>query len=394
MFERAIKPVIATRLQQFPVVLLVGPRQSGKTTLLEQFFSSYHYINLESPEQLDRMKLDPKTMLTTHDGVGLIIDEAQHYPELCSYIQVLVDHAKRKGQFILSGSQNFLLNEQIAQSLAGRVGVLELLPLSFKEYQTHSDLEPLSIWSWLYQGGYPRPYQDHIPIKIWMDNYVRTYLERDVRSLLKVRDLNLFQRFLKLCAGRHGQLLNTSQLAIDCGISHTTVMQWLSILEASYLIFRLPPYHQNFNKRVIKSPKLYFYDSGLVCYLLGIDSPEHLSLHVSRGAIFEGYVLSELKKYFANRGLSQALYFWRDSYGDEIDCVMECQGKLLGFEIKSTSTFRADLLKGLKKWQTISQSDAAQIKLIYAGDQGFQISGVDIIPWNTINDFFDSNNHT
>lgn len=384
MFQRTIRFVLQERLTQFPIVALTGPRQSGKTTLLESLVDGFDYINLEAPDQLERIRLDPRGTLHVKRGRRLIIDEAQNYPEIFSYIQVHVDEVKQKGQFILSGSQNFLLNQHITQSLAGRTGLLELLPLTYQEYQTHPDQQSLSLWAWLYQGTYPRPYQDNIPAKVWAANYVKTYLERDVRDLLKVHDLNLFQRFLRLCAGRHGQLLNLSQLAIDCGISHTTVLQWLSVLEASYLIFRLSPYHENFNKRLIKSAKLYFYDPGLVCYLLGIDSADHLSIHTSRGAIFEGYILSEIQKFFFNRGETKPLYFWRDNHGNEIDCLIEHEGRLTAIEIKSTMTLRADLLRGLRQWQKISGVAVENCKLIYAGEKNERFMQMEVLSWKEV----------
>lgn len=384
MFTREIKKILLERLEQFSIVVLMGPRQSGKTTLLE-YLEGYEYINLESPDQLQLMQQDPKGQLMYKSPKGIIIDEAQNFSELFSYIQVISDSHKKKGEFILSGSQNFTLNQYITQSLAGRAGILELLPLTYPEYLSSPAHEPLSVWEWLYGGGYPRPYQENIPVKVWMDNYVRTYLERDVRNLLNVRDLTLFQRFLRLCAGRHGQLLNISQLSIDCGISHTTVMHWISLLEASYLIFRLQPYHENFNKRLTKSPKLYFYDSGLVCYLLGIDSPEHLSLHVSRGAIFEGYVISELYRYFYNHNESPRIFFWRDSNGNEIDCLIEYKGKLAAIEIKSSMTLAPHLFKSLKKWQPLSGISETDCHLVYTGESYSKtVNGMNVFSWNEI----------
>lgn len=383
-FKRKIMAVLKQRLMQFPVAVLVGPRQSGKTTLLEGLNQQYDYTNLESPDELERLQIDPRGILSRRRKHGLIIDEAQKYPDAFSYIQTITDKNKKKGEFILSGSQNFLLNQQITQSLAGRAALLELLPLTYDEYLTHKNMQPLDVWTWLFQGGYPRPYQDDIPTRVWMDTYIRTYLERDVRDLLQIKDLNLFQKFLRLCAGRHGQLFNASQVAIDCGISHTTVSHWLSILEASYIVFRLQPYHNNFNKRLTKTPKLYFYDSGLVCYLLGITSPDQLNIHAMRGAIFEGYVISEIKKNIFNKGESNTLYFWRDSNGVEIDCIYENKGKTLAIEVKSTTTIRKDLFKQLQTWQKISNTSANCSCLVYAGDDSDELLGMPIVPWNGI----------
>ena len=388
MFKRTMHTILLERLTQFPVVALTGPRQSGKTTLLKTSCPDYDYLNLESPVVYDRVSADPEGVLSKHYEKGLIIDEAQKLPELFSYVQVISDEREQVGNFILSGSQNFLLSQQITQSLAGRAGILELLPLTYAEYASTPDVKSQDVWQWLYQGAYPRPYQAHIPVDVWLDSYVQTYLERDVRDLLHVKNIEVFRKFLRLCAGRHGQLLNMSQLSIDCGISHTTLTHWLGILEASYIIFRLPPYYNNFNKRLVKSPKLYFYDSGLVCYLLGIDSQNHLSVHSARGAIFEGYVISEIKKYFLNKGRSQKLYFWRDNNGNEVDCLIEYQGKLHAIEIKSTATCRLDLLKGLQRWERQISADA-NLSLVYAGDKQEQLGSVDIVPWLSIASLFD-----
>ncbi len=244
------------------------------------------------------------------------------------------------------------------------------------------------MWEWLYHGGYPRPYQDRIPIDVWMDSYIQTYLERDVRDLLAVHNLDLFKQFLKLCAGRHGQVLNVQQLAIDAGISRSTAKQWLSILESSYILFQLPPYYKNFSKRLIKSPKLYFYDSGLVSHLLGVESAEHLSIHSARGVIFEGYVISEIKKHFVNQGKSKALYFWRDNNGVEVDCLIERGDTLLAIEIKSSETYRADLLKALFKWQH-SVDQKTELAMVYAGDTFVENAKVSVTSWRDIHLLFE-----
>lgn len=383
MFKRKIHNVLLKRIRQFPVIALTGPRQSGKTTLLKNSCQGYDYINLESPDSFALMQNDPKHILTQERPSGLIIDEAQKFPELFSYIQEISDTSNQTGQFILSGSQNFLLNEQITQSLAGRVGLLELLPLTYQEYLANPISPKLSVWDWLFLGGYPRPYQNNIPINVWAASYVQTYIERDVRMLLNIRDLTKFQNFLKLCAGRHGQLLNLVELATDCGISSETANHWLSILEASYIVFRLPPYYKNFSKRLIKSKKLYFYDSSLVCYLLGIESSNHLSIHAMRGAIFEGYVLSEIKKLFLNEGQSKPLYFWRDSNGIEVDCLIENKGKLHAIEIKSTSTYRNDLIKNLKKLENYADQPYEKY-LIYTGTPSPPSKNLNILGWENL----------
>lgn len=389
MFQRAIYPTLMSRLKQFPIAVLTGPRQSGKTTLLKTKCAGYDYINLESPDAMALMTQDPKAILNQRYKEGLIIDEAQKFPDLFSYIQVISDEASKKGQFILSGSQNFLLNEKITQSLAGRAAILELLPLTYQEYLSNAEFSTLHVWEWLYQGGYPRPYQDSIPINVWADSYIQTYVERDVRTLLGVKDLMKFHLFLRLCAGRHGQILNYTEIGNDCGVSSETVHHWIGILEASYIVFRLPPFYKNYSKRLVKSPKLYFYDSGLVCYLLGIDSPKHLSIHASRGAIFEGYVISTIRKYFLNQGVKKQLYFWRDSNGVELDCLFELEGFLHAIEIKSTSTFQKHLLKSFKSWEKVIDMPY-QKYLIYTGESKQVLDDIQIVSWNELSAFLDS----
>lgn len=381
MFHRAIGSALLAASQSFPAILLTGPRQSGKTTLLKMLFPEYDYINLEAPDTLLRLKSDPRGFLTS-DKKYWIIDEAQNFPALFSYLQEAIDNKPMKGRFILSGSQNFLLNEKISQTLAGRVAIFELLPLSYQEYSSNPELPPLSLWSYLYQGGYPRPYHEHLNPSVWYNSYIRTYLERDVRSLLNVRDLSLFQLFLKLCAGRHAQLLNLNSLANECGISQTTAMHWLSILEASYIIFLLKPHHQNFNKRLVKTKKLYFYDSAIVCHLLGIESAEHLKMHSHRGAIFEGFILAEILKFYYAQGKIPPLYFWRDHLGIEVDALLEKENKLIAIEIKSTTTFTPDILTELNKWQKIVGTSLKESFLVYGGDENFQYEKINVISWS------------
>ncbi len=381
MFERSISDFLLKTAKSFPATLLTGPRQSGKTTLLKQLFPDYSYINLEAPDSLLRLRNDPRSFLSTNKKPW-IIDEAQHFPELFSYLQEEMDKTPQPGRFILSGSQNFLLNEKISQTLTGRVAVLELFPLSYSEYLSNTSVATQTLWEHLYLGSYPRPYHEHLDSTVWYNSYIRTYLERDVRSLIQVRELTTFQLFLRLCAGRHGQLLNLSALANDCGISQTTATHWLSILETSYILYQLKPHHQNFNKRLVKTPKLYFYESALVCHLLGIESPEHLQTHAQRGAIFEGFVLAEIIKFYAAKGKTAPLYFWRDHLGTEVDALLEAGSNLFSIEIKSTATFSENLLSGLKKWQKIAGEKARGSFLVYGGQESFRYSDSEIVAWD------------
>jgi uncharacterized protein len=378
LIKRDISITLDQCINSFPVTVLTGPRQSGKTTLLRSKYPDYQYISLESPDNLLRVKQDPHGLLDHIQGKGLIIDEAQQYPELFSYIQTKVDEPDFHLPIVISGSQNFLLLDTVSQSLAGRAAILELLPLSLNEIAASSSTH-IKLNDFLYHGGYPRPYTEKLDRKIWFNSYIKTYIERDVRALINIKDLAKFQLFLQLCAGRHGQLLNMSALSIECGISHTTVNEWISLLEASYIIYRLRPFHKNFNKRVTKSAKLYFYDSGLVCHLLGIDTTETLRLHPYRGAIFEGAIITEFVKRYFSTGQKAPLYFWRDSAGHEVDLLVESGGTLKSYEIKSGETYRPELLKGLKKWQKISGDQRCY--LIYAGKESFIVNNIQIESW-------------
>lgn len=390
LFQRAISSTLKKCVTSFPVTVLTGPRQSGKTTLLKTLFPDYYYISLEDPDSLARVKADTRGFLNSQEKC--IIDEAQQDPELFSYLQSHVDRINKPGMIILSGSQNFLLAEKISQSLAGRAAILELLPLSYDEYLTHPEAKPTSVWNFIYHGGFPRPYQQHLDSHIWYSSYIRTYLERDVRSLINVRDLTQFQLFLKHCAGFHGQLLNLSAIAQACGISQTTATEWLSILEASYITYRLRPHYRNFKKRLVKSPKLYFYDSAIVSMLLGIESPEHLQLHASRGAIFEGFVLSEIIKTYLAKGEQAPIYFWRDHIGTEIDALLDHSEHLIGIEIKSGTTITPSYFSALKRWQKISKEINSRLYLIYTGNEKYQHENIQILPWSDVKEC--SNNQT
>ena len=260
------------------------------------------------------------------------------------------------------------------------MAIFELLPLAYLEYMTDPNKKAYGVWDLLYRGWYPRPYHEHLNIELWYKSYIRTYLERDVRSMVNIKDLSKFQLFLKLCAGRHGQLLNLSDLGQSCGISQPTANEWLTLLEASYIIFRLQPYYKNFNKRLVKTPKLYFYDSAIVCQLLGIESAEHLQMHASRGAIFEGFIIAEIMKLYLAKAKTAPIYFWRDHSGLEIDIILEHADQLLAIEVKSGMTIHSDFLKTLKEWRKIS--DSKNSWLIYSGEKNMELNDIKIYPWN------------
>lgn len=397
MIPRALETVLNDVARQYPVVTLTGPRQSGKTTLVREAFPRHAYASLEEPDVREYALADPRGFLGQFAD-SVILDEVQRAPDLFSYIQSLVDRDDVPGRYILSGSQNFLLLRSIGQSLAGRSAVLHLLPLSLAELEGRQpfSLEALGkeipesresspdFMDVLFRGFYPRIHDKGLDPSTWHSGYYQTYIERDVREVLNVGDLEAFGRFVRLCAGRNGQLLNLSSLANDCGITHTTARRWISILEASFLVLLLRPYHANFGKRLIKSPKLYFLDTGLLCYLLRIQSPEDLRLHGSRGAIFESFVVADLLKNFLNRGREADLYFWRDSTGHEIDVVIDRGRERVAVEIKSAQTVAEDFFAGIDFWRKLVGDPEAPSALIYGGSRSFRRSGVAVQSWSTL----------
>jgi len=378
MIHRSISATIQRLAAGFPVVVLTGPRQSGKTTLVKAIFPDKPYISLENPDIRLFANEDPRGFLARYPE-GAILDEVQRAPELLSYIQGIVDEQRMAGRYILTGSQNFALSRQVSQSLAGRAGIAQLLQLSGRGLAAEKLLST-GLVGWLFVGGYPALYSTEVSPSDWFASYVATYLERDVRDLTSVRDLITFQRFLRLCAARTGQLLNLSSLAIDCGIAQSTATAWLSILEASYIVFRLTPHFANFGKRLVKTPKLYFHDTGLAAFLLGIQTPEQLATHSSRGALFETMVVAEYLRERWNRGAASNLYFWRDSSGNEVDLLLDEAGTLYPVEIKSGQTVAADMFKTLKKWQTISGSTAEPC-LVFGGEGAYLRSAVRVRGW-------------
>ena len=387
MIIRRASATLATLARGYPVVAITGPRQSGKTTLAKAQFPDKPYVSLEDPDTRAYVDEDARGFLGRYAN-GAVIDEVQRCPALFSYLQTQVDHDGRMGQFVLTGSQQFGLLSHITQTLAGRVGLVQLLPFSLRELQDAA--APIdSIDELLWRGLYPPIHDRGLAPEQWFANYVMTYLERDLRQIIELRNLSLFQRFLKLCAARCGQLLNMSSLANDCGVTHKTIGAWLSVLEASYVVFMLQPHHQNFGKRLVKTPKLYFHDTGLAAHLMGIRDAAHLSIHSARGALFENFVISELQKNRFNQGLASNLYFWRNNTGEEVDVLIEQGETLMPVEIKSGQTFNPDFLTGLHKWARYAGPVAQPAHLVYGGDGNMNRSGVSVHSWRELQPLLD-----
>ncbi|MHB8090053.1 MAG: ATP-binding protein [Syntrophales bacterium] len=382
MIPRTAQKTILRMAEGFPIVAITGPRQSGKTTLAKLTFPEKPYLSLEDPDVRDMAESDPRGLLASFPK-GVILDEAQRAPQLFSYLQTKVDEQIVPGMFVLTGSQQFGLMTGIAQSLAGRVGLIHLLPFSVNELSSVRQL-PGSLDELLVRGLYPPLYDHNILPVDWFSGYIATYIERDARQLINVRDLSAFQRFVKMCAARTGQILNLSSLASDCGITHNTAASWISVLEASYLIHLLRPHHRNFNKRLIKAPKLYFLDVGLAAGLLGIHTPEQLIFHAQRGAIFETFIIAEFLKNRFNQGLPSNLYYWRDSKGLEIDLLLEDGEKLHAIEIKSGQTIASDFFHSLKLWGKLAGQTDLPAWLIYGGDKALINENISVVPWRNI----------
>lgn len=380
MYVRAVKPVLERFATLYPIVGITGPRQSGKTTLAKAVFPHLPYVSLENLDIRSQAYHDPRSFLSQYEQ-GAIFDEVQHVPELLSYLQGVVDNSPQKGRYVLTGSQNFTLNHHITQSLSGRIGMTTLLPLSLAELDM-----PNEATTAVFSGGYPALHSLNMHPLEFYPSYIQTYIERDVRQLKNIENMGRFQTFLKLCAGRVGQLLNISSLAQDTGISHTTARQWLTVLEASYLIFLLQPFHQNFNKRLVKMPKLYFYDTGLACTLLGLEKASQCDTHYLKGALFENLVILEILKQRLNRGLPPNLYFWRDLTGHEVDVIAEWGGEIHAIEIKASSTFQTDYVKNIRYFSALSNTST--LHLVYSGNQEGQFSGVNLIPLKKMNTMF------
>ena len=366
MIPRTLEAVLRERAAQYPVVTLTGPRQSGKTTLCRAAFSQKPYINLESPDIREFARNDPRGFLASYPD-GAILDEIQRTPELPSYLQPVIDDSGAPGQFILTGSQQFEVMTNIGQSLAGRTALLKLLPLSIKEL---CDAEiNMEIDELLLTGFYPRIYDVGLKPSEVLGDYIETYVERDIRQLISIKDLALFQKFVRLCAGRVGQLLNLQSLGNDVGVSHTTARSWLTLLQAGYVVFLLQPWHKNIAKRQIKSPKLYFYDVGLASWLLGAEDERHVKYHPLRGNLFENLVIIEALKYRYHRGERSNLYFWRDGKGNEVDLLVEHGPDIAPVEIKSGATINDDYFKGLHTFTGKLSRQPKTSALVYAGTE-------------------------
>jgi predicted AAA+ superfamily ATPase len=388
MVPRTLRRKLIHLARRFPVVTVTGPRQSGKTTLCRMAFPSKAYVSLEAPDVRAYAHADPRGFLATYAS-GAILDEIQRAPDLLSYLQGEVDARPVAGRFILTGSANLALLHGVAQSLAGRTAVLTLLPLGHDEVVRFPD-PPGDLLSVLWQGGYPAIFDQHPAPGDWLGSYVATYVERDVRQVLNVTDLLAFQNFLRLCAGRTAQLLNCSALAADAGITHNTARAWLSVLEASYIVFRLPALHLNIRKRLVKAPKLHFYDTGLLCYLLGINNAEQLRRHPLRGAVFETWVVSEILKARLHRGLPASLSFYRDRKGQEIDAVLERGDAVVAIEAKSGQTVAKDFFPPLARFSemTSQRQDGERVVTVvaYGGERSEHRGSCRVLPWNRLKD--------
>ena len=386
MITRTLEKKLHELAGYYPAVVVTGPRQSGKTTLCRMAYPDKPYVSLEALDIRDFAHSDPRGFLAEYAG-GAIIDEIQHAPELFTYLQSDIDARPDPGRFILTGSQHFGLSQSIAQSLAGRCGILVLLPPSLEELSAFPSA-PADLFPLLWQGAYPRIYDRGIPASQWLADYTATYVQRDVRQVINVGDLQAFSGFLKLCAGRTAQEINLSKLGSDAGVSHNTARSWLSVMETSYIIHRLPAWHTNIRKQVVKAPKLHFFDSGLVCYLLGIREPEQFRLHPLRGAIFESWVVSEIYKSSVHSGLQPSLFHYREARGPEIDLLIEHGEELELVEIKSGATTSSDFFKNLKRFSDrmkgAGKKRPIRSHVVYGGDDSQQRSDAQVLSWRHI----------
>lgn len=388
MIHREIETEVLKAVDKMPVICITGPRQSGKTTLVKHLFPSYKYYNLEFPEHRQFAQNDANGFLKELES-GIIIDEIQRVPELLSSIQYFVDENKIKGRVIITGSQNILLMQSVSQTLAGRVALFTLLPFSISELQNTSYKEK-HYEDYLVKSFYPRIYDQNLDVNSWLQDYTNTYIERDVRQITAVKDLSLFNNFIQLCAGHTGQIINYSTFSNNLSVDVKTIKAWLSILETSYIIYLQAPYFENFNKRVIKSPRLFFYDTGLACNLLGIRNKDNFNTHYLKGGLFESFIISELHKYIFNHKLNGKVYFFRDSNGNEVDVILEYSGVLKAIEIKSGKTIIPDFFKGLRYLDKAFKEIKFEKYLVYGGDNLQHRSQEQVLGWKHISNIFET----
>lgn len=381
MLQREIISAINLLVDKYPIIAVTGPRQSGKTTLLKYMFPEYRYVSLENPDVRSFAATDPNGFLKEYSEY-VIFDEVQRVPSLFSYLQTKVDESKLMGQFILSGSQNFHLVQNITQSLAGRVAIFKLLPFDLQELNGAGLLQENYAEN-LVKGFYPAIFDREIPSKIFYSNYVQTYIQRDVSEIIAIKDMRLFQNFISLCATRAGQLLNLSSLARQCGITQPTAKAWLSALESSYILFLLPPYYKNFSKRIVKTPKLYFYDTGLLCYLLKLDNVEQIQLSDFKGALFENMMIAEYVKRMNHCNQLNDIWFWRDVSGNEVDLIIQAGQTQEAVEFKATQTIMPNLFKGLNHYEQISEKTNLNKYLVYGGKESQKRTAATIVSWRS-----------
>lgn len=388
MILRTAGEKIQTLASGFPAVVVTGPRQSGKTTLVKHLFPDKPYLLLEDPNTRRFAEEDPRSFLAQYQDSGAIIDEAQYVPELFSYLQGILDKSNNPGRFILTGSQNFFMMAKISQSLAGRIGIIRLLPLSMNEL-VQAGLQYDRYEEYLYRGFYPRLYNSSILPTDFYSSYVQTYLERDLRQLKQVHNLSTFHTFLKMCANRIGQIVNFTSLGVDCGISHNTAKEWISLLETSGIVFLIKTHHKNYNKRLVQMPKLYFSDSGLAAYLADIKSADEIVAHPLKGGLFETCIIGEFLKYRYNRGLESNLFFWRDKTGHEIDCIIEkSMNEAIPVEIKAGRTIAEDFFKNIHYYNNLSGQSPDNSFIVYGGDQNQNRSDGRVIRYSHLDPIF------
>ncbi len=381
MIDRQIEQEIEILKNEFPIIAILGPRQSGKTTLSKKIFYDYEYVSFEDYDVNEFAENDPRGFLKKYSR-NVIFDEIQRNPKIISYLQTHVDNLNENGRIVITGSHNFLLMEQISQSLAGRIGISKLLPFSYKEIENlNYDLDEL-----IFNGFYPRIYDQNIRAQVFYNNYISTYVEKDIRQIKRITKLDVFIRFMKILAGRTGQELNLNSIAEQCSISHNTVLEWISVLETSFIVYRIKPYHKNYNKRLVKTPKIYFTDTGLVCSLLGIRNKEELDYHFMKGNIFETFIMNEILKINYNFAEKYEMYYWRDNHKKEIDLIIDFGIKQYGIEIKSSNTISEKYFSGLKYWKSLTDIESNNLYLIYGGEENVTRNEMNVLSWNNIFD--------